>query len=69
MHEGGAPLIHRDVEDDEMIDAVRGLGRKGTIAGPSAAAPPATYHTIEAPTGRTALIATGSGLKYPMAAM
>lgn len=52
-----------------MIDAVRGFGREGMIAGLSAAASLATYHMIEASTGRAAFIATGSSLKDPMAAM
>ncbi|HHT75906.1 MAG TPA: threonine synthase [Methanomassiliicoccaceae archaeon] len=58
-----------EVEDDELISAVRELGKEGVFAEPSAAASLAAYHKIERPPGRTVLIVTGSGLKDPLAAL
>ena len=54
--------------DDELIAAVRELGREGVFAEPSAAASLAAHKKL-GPMGRTALIVTGSGLKDPMATL
>lgn len=57
-----------EVTDDEIIAAVRELGREGVFAEPSAAASLAAYRKT-GKAGRTVLIVTGSGLKDPMAAL
>jgi threonine synthase len=57
-----------EVTDDELIAAVRELGREGVFAEPSAAASLAAHKKL-GPMGRTALIVTGSGLKDPMATL
>lgn len=57
-----------EVTDDELVLAVRELGREGVFAEPSAAASLAAYKKMEL-MGRTVLVVTGSGLKDPMAAL
>ena len=57
------------VTDDELIDAVRELGKEGIFAEPSAAASLAAYRKLPSHRGRTVLMVTGSGLKDPTAAL
>lgn len=57
------------VTDDELIDAVRELGKEGIFAEPSAAASLAAYRKLPSHRGRAVLMVTGSGLKDPTAAL